>query len=918
MRLEFVVLFLVLALVTSGSAQSKSAPTKSVQTTEIDIPYERFVLDNGLTVIVHEDHKAPIVAINTWYHVGSKNEKPGKTGFAHLFEHLMFGGSEHAPGRYIDGMERIGATDLNGTTNPDRTNYFENVPTSAVDFTLWMESDRMGHLLGALDQKTLDLQRGVVQNEKRQGENQPYGVTRQLLTQNTYPAGHPYSWTTIGEMADLDAASMKDVQEWFKTYYGPSNVVLVLAGDIDAKTAREKVEKYFGDIPSGPPVAHQQVWVAKMTGTHRQVVQDRVPQARIYKVWNIPEYGSAEGDYLDLVSDCLSNGKSSRFYKRLVYEDQIATDAVAFTDLREIGGQFYVRATARPGQSIAQVEKEVDEELVRFLKNGPTPEEMQRVKAQYQANFIRGIERIGGFGGKSDRLAESQVYRGSADAYKISLKRVQEATAEDLRAAAQRWLSDGVYILEVGPFPDYKTASAGADRSKAPDTGTPPELKLPKLQRATLSNGLKVILAERHEVPLVNFTLTADAGFASDASATPGTANLAMQVLTDGTRTRNALQISDELETLGATLRGSSNLDLSFVSLSALTAKLDPSLDLFADVVLHPSYPENEVKREQKLVLAGIDREQNTPATLALRVLPALLYGPGHPYGNPLTGSGTKESVAKLTREDLVKFHDTWLRPNNSTLIVVGDTTLKEVTPKLEKLFAGWKSGSVPAKDVKTVLVATKSTVYLIDKPGALQSVIIAGVVAPPRANPQEIAIEAMNNSLGGMFGARLNMNLREDKHWSYGARTVLRDARSQRPFYAVAPVQTDKTKEALVEMNKEFRGIVGDHPVSADELAKIQANETLKLPGSRETLDALGQSIVDLVQFGLPDDYYDTYAGKVRALKTTDVNQVAKDVVRPDNLTWIVVGDRAKIESGVRELNLGEFHLMDTDGKVQ
>jgi len=910
MQTEVAVLFLVLALVTSDSAQTK--------TKEIDIPYERFVLDNGLTVIVHEDHKAPIVAINIWYHVGSKNEKPGKTGFAHLFEHLMFGGSEHAPGRYIDGMERIGATDLNGTTNPDRTNYFQNVPTSAVDFTLWMESDRMGHLLGALDQKTLDLQRGVVQNEKRQGENQPYGVTRQLLAQNTYPAGHPYSWTTIGDMADLDAASMKDVQEWFKTYYGPSNVVLVLAGDIDAKTAKEKVLKYFGDIPSGPPVAHQQVWVAKMTGTHRQVVQDRVPQARIYKVWNIPEYGSAEADYLNLVSDCLSSGKSSRFYKRLIYDDQIATEALAYIDSREIGGQFYVRVTARPGQSVAQVEKELDEELARFIKNGPTPEEMQRVKAQYQAGFIRGIERIGGFGGKSDRLAQSQVFRGSPDAFKISLKRVQLATAEDLRAAAQRWLSDGVYILEVDPFPDYKTASAGADRSKAPETGTPPELKLPKLQRTKLSNGLQVILAERHEVPLVNFTLAADAGFASDASTTPGTANLAMQVLTDGTGTRNALRISDELESLGATLRGSSNLDLSFVSLSALTAKVDPSLDLFADVVLNPSYPETEVKREQKLALAGIEREQNTPGTLALRVLPGLLYGAGHPYGNPLTGSGPKESVEKLTREDLVKFHDTWLRPNNSTLIVVGDTTLAEVTPKLEKLFAGWKRGSAPAKNLKTVPVAGKSAVYLIDKPGALQSVIVAGVVAPPRANPQEIAIEAMNDSLGGIFGARLNMNLREDKHWSYGARTVLRDARSQRPFYAIAPVQTDKTKESLVEMNKEFRGIVGDHPVGADELARIQANETLKLPGSRETLEELGQSIVDLVQFGLPDDYYETYAGKVRALKTSDVNAAATEVVRPDNLIWIVVGDRAKIEAGVRELNLGEFRLMDTDGKVQ
>jgi len=914
MRLEFLIPFFVMVLVMSGMAQTKTTD----KVNEVDIPYERFVLDNGLTVVVHEDHKAPIVAINTWYHVGSKNEKPGKTGFAHLFEHLMFGGSEHAPGRYIDGMERIGATDLNGTTNPDRTNYFENVPTSAVDFTLWMESDRMGHLLGALDQKTLDLQRGVVQNEKRQGENQPYGVTRQLLTQNTYPVGHPYSWTTIGEMADLDAASMNDVQEWFKTYYGPSNVVVVIAGDIGVNTAREKVTKYFGDIPAGPPVAHQEVWIAKMSGTHRQIVQDRVPQARIYKVWNIPEYGSADADYLDLVSDCLSAGKSSRFYKRLVYDDQIATDVAATVDLREIGGQFVIRATARPGQSITRVEKELDEELARFIKSGPTPDEMQRIKTQYQVNFIRGIERIGGFGGKSDRLAQSQVFRGSPDAYKISLQRVHLATTEDLRAAAQRWLSDGVYILQVDPFPDYKTASAGADRSKAPDTGTPPELKLPKLQRTTLSNGLKVILAERHEVPLVDFTLASDAGFASDASTSPGTANLAMLVLTDGTRTRDALKISDELESIGATLKGSSNLDLSFVSLSALTAKLDASLDLFADVVLNPSFPENEIKREQKLVLAGIEREQNAPTTLALRLLPELLYGNGHPYANPLTGSGTKESVAKLTREDLIKFHDSWLRPGNSTLVVVGDTTLAEATPKLEKLFTGWKGGNPPAKNVKTVPIATKSSVYLIDKPGALQSVIVAGVVAPPRANPQEIAIEAMNNSLGGMFGARLNMNLREDKHWSYGARTVVRDARSQRPFYAVAPVQTDKTKEAMVEMNKEFRGIVGDNPISSDELKKIQANETLKLPGSRETLEALSQSIVDLVQFGLPDDYYDTYAGKVRALKTSDVNAAAKEVVRADNLTWIVVGDRAKIETGVRELNLGEFRLMDIDGKIQ
>lgn len=932
MRAKLAVLILsVAALIINCAAQTsppvskkKSSPTlakvsekQPPAAKDIDIPFERFVLDNGLTVIVHEDHKAPIVAVNMWYHVGSKNEKPGKTGFAHLFEHLMFGGSEHAPGRYIETMEKIGATDLNGTTNPDRTNYFEDVPTSAVDLTLWMESDRLGHLLGALDQKTLDLQRGVVQNEKRQGENQPYGVTRQLLTQNTYPAGHPYSWTTIGDMADLDAASMKDVQEWFKTYYGPSNVVMVIAGDIDVKTAREKAEKYFGDIPAGPPVTHQEVWIAKMTGTHRQVVQDRVPQARIYKVWNVPEYGSADADYLDLVTDCLAQGKSSRFYKRLIYEDQIATDASAFVDQREIGSQFYVRATARSGQSIQQVEKELDEELSRFIKGGPTPEELQRVKAQYEAEFLRGIERIGGFGGKSDRLAINQVFRGSPDAYKISLKRVREATAEDLKSAANRWLSDGVYILEVDPFPDYKTASTGADRSKPPIPGAPPELKLPKLQRATLSNGLKVVLAERHEVPLVNFTLAADAGYASDALTSPGTANLSMRVLLDGTRTRNALQINDEEELLGAELDARSNLDLSFVTLSSLKAKLDPSLNLFADVVLNPSFSEKEVAREQKLVRSTIEREQNTPQTIAMRVLPELLYGAGHPYGNPMTGTGTIESVSKLTRADLVKFHDTWLRPNNSTLIVVGDTNLKEITPKLEKLFAGWKASDVPKKNVTAVTMASKSQVYLIDKPGALQSVIVTGVVAPPRANPEEIAIEAANDALGGTFGARINMNLREDKHWSYGARTVLRDARSQRPFLAIAPVQTDKTKESLVEMDKEFRGIVGDHPIGDAELKKIQANETLKEPGSRETLDELGQAVTDIVQFGLPDDYYETYGANVSALRLPDVNNALKQIVHPDNLIWVVVGDRSKIESGVKELNLGEFHLMNADGKV-
>ncbi len=785
-----------------------------------------------------------------------------------------------------------------------------------MDFTLWMESDRMGFLLGSLDQKTLDLQRGVVQNEKRQDENQPYAVSDELITKNTYPAGHPYSWTVIGDMADLNAASMADVKEWFKTYYGPSNVTIVIAGDTDAKTAKDKVEKYFGNIPPGPPVAHQKVWIAKMTGTHRQVVQDRVPQARVYKVWNVPQYGSADADYLDMVSDVLSQGKSSRFYKRLVYDDQIATEARASVDLNEIAGQFYIQATARPGEQLARVEKELDEELARFLKDGPTAEELARVKAQHEASFVRGIERIGGFGGKSDRLAMSQVFLGSPDAYKISLQRVQEATAEDLKAAANRWLSDGVYVLEVLPFPDYKAASTGADRSKAPEIGAPPELKLPKLQHATLSNGLKVVLAERHEIPLVNFWLGLDAGYAADQFASPGTASMVMALLSGGTKTRTALQISDEQELLGARLAARSNLDLSIVQLSALKSKLDPSLDLFADLILNPVFPEADFSRQQRLQLAAIQREKNTPIQMALRVFPGLIYGPGHAYGNPLTGSGTTASVEKLTREDLVKFHEVWFKPNHATLAIAGDTTLAEVTPKLEKLFANWKPGQIPEKNIKNVEPPAKSVVYIIDKPGAEQSIIFAGNIAPPRANPEEIAIEAANDDIGGMFGSRLNMDLREDKHWSYGVQSLLWGARGQRPFLAVAPVQTDKTKESLEEIDQQFRGILGDHPVTAEELARIQSNETLSLPGSFETLNAVGQSILEIVQFGLPEDYYETFAGKVRALTTTDVEQGAKAIVLPEHLIWVIVGDRAKIEPGIKELGLGEIRLLDADGK--
>jgi zinc protease len=880
-----------------------------------DIPYTKFVLENGLTVLVHEDHKDPIVAVNTWYHVGSKNEKLGKTGFAHLFEHLMFSGSDDFNHTYINAMEKVGATNLNGTTNNDRTNYFENVPTSMLDYVLFAESDRMGHLLGVLDQKKLDLQRGVVQNEKRQGENQPYGVTEELIVENTYPVGHPYSWTVIGSMKDLDAASMSDVQEWFKTYYGPNNVTVVIAGDITLAVAKEKVEKYYGDIPPGPPIAKQEVWVAKRTGTHRGWVQDRVPQARLYRVWNVPEFGSPEEAQLDLVEQILGRGKTSRLYKRLVYKDQIATSATASNDTNEIGGRFDFTLTANPGGDLTKVEKAADEELQNFLKNGPTEAELQIAKTQIFGTYARIVERIGGFGGKSDLLARCQTFKGNPDCYKDYLRWVKAATPASVKKAAVDWLSDGDYVLEVHPYPTNLKTEAKLDRSKEPAPGGPESLNLPPLQKVTLANGLKIVLAERHTAPVVNFTLMVDSGYSADPANASGTDSFEQRMLEEGTPTRDSLKIGEELESLSANFNAGANLDWSLVNLNTLKSTMDKSLDIYVDLILHPAFPEKEFERLQKERIAGIQREKVTPQTMALRVVPALIYGKGHPYAVPFTGSGTEASVSKMTREDLAKFHQTWFKPNNSTLLVVGDTTLDEIKPKLETLLASWKPGDVPQKSTPHVDEPAKDVVYLIDRPGSGQSVIFGAQLAPPQNDPDAVALQLVNGIFGGKFSSRINMNLREDKHWSYGVRSVLVPARGQRPYISISAVQTDKTKESMVELVKEYKGIVDKKPITEDELKDEQLLDTLSLPGAFETVQQLSGAYGNILQYGLPEDYYNTFTQKAMALTPDTANETAKKYILPDHLVWVVVGDMSKVEAGVRELNIGEVQKIDADG---
>jgi len=884
----------------------------------IDVPFTKFTLPNGLRLIVHEDHKAPIVAVNVWYHVGSKNEKPGKSGFAHLFEHLMFNGSENFNTDYFQALEAIGATDLNGTTSDDRTNYFQNIPVGALDQVLWLESDRMGHLLGAIDQAKLDEQRGVVQNEKRQGENQPYAKGYDIIQKEMYPPYHPYGHTVIGEMEDLNAASLTDVQEWFKAYYGAANAVLVIAGDITPEVAYEKALKYFGNIPAGPTIARPGVNVPKRFGDTRAEYQDRVPQSQITMVWNTTQWGTKDGVWLDLLSDVLAAGKNSRLYKKLVYEKQICPSVYAYVNYMEISGNFYIQADVKPGKTVEEVETAINEIMEEFLTKGPSEEEVNRVKASYFANRLKGLERIGGFGGKSDLLAENEVFGGSADYYKKVLRWYHETTAKNIHDAAKKFLSDGRFTLVCNPFPEYTVTGTEADRSKAPEVDKKVNAKFPDLQRATLKNGMKVVLAQRTESPTIVASMMFDAGYCSDKfGGKSGLASLSMKMLSEGTKTLNSLQISEKLQLLGAGLSANSDLDYSYVTLNALKPSLDPSLDLMADIVLNPSFPEADFKRLQDQQVNQIANEKKQPQSMVMRVMPELLYGKDHPYGMPMSGSGEEDIVKTLTVKDVRDFHQRWLRPNNATIVVSGNITMPELIEKLEKRFDKWQKADVPKKVIPEVKTATATNkIFLIDRPESEQTLIVSGYLTKPYGQVDEAAIEQMNNVLGGDFTSRINLNIREDKHWSYGAGTFIQNTRGQRPYLVFTSVQTDKTKESVQEIVKEVNAFVGDKPMTQAEFDKTKQNTVLGMAGMWETNAAVNGSVRNVIKYGLKDDYWKTYTDRVQKLGLQDVQNVAKTIVQPGNLGWFMAGDAEKTLPGLQQLGM-EVIQIDANGKV-
>jgi zinc protease len=878
------------------------------------IEYESFQLDNGLTVIVHEDHKVPMVAVNVWYHVGSKNEKIGKTGFAHLFEHLMFNGTENYNNEYFEPFEKIGSTDQNGTTNSDRTNYFENVPTNALDLALWMESDRMGHLLGVVDQEKLDEQRGVVQNEKRQGENQPYGKAFTRIAEAAFPEGHPYSWSVIGSMEDLDAASLEDVQDWFKTYYGPNNAVLALAGDIDLETAKEKVQKFFGDIPAGPPLVKPEQWIAKRTEEKRDVMYDNVPQARIYKMWNVPGRDTEAAAHFDLASSVLVGGKNSPLYKDLVYQKQIATDVSAFYYDREIAGMFFIIADVVAGEDPAEVEKAMDDVMANFIKRGPNPKLLKAEKTKALAGFIRGIQRIGGFGGKSDLLATCQTYTGNPGCYRDAAEYLDAATPSNMKATFAEWIDDSAYVLTILPLDQYGVNDTAVDRS----TGVPyptqkVSFKFPSLQTATLSNGAKVVLAQRADVPLVEMNFQFSFGYAQENNDELGYTNFMMDMLNEGTKKYSSLEFDEVLDSLGSNLGFGSGLDSSVVSVSSLKANLSDTLDLAKEALINPTFPQDEIDRIKKQTLASIVQEENRPASIAYRNIGKLLYGEDHPYGKPLTGSGVSATISSITREDIISVHARAVNPANLTFAVAGDIDLVSLVNILENKFGDWNTDSNDTlKSLNKVALPDSRTIYLIDKPNAQQSYIVAGQLLPPSATDEEIKLSYMNYAIGGSFTARLNMNLREDKSWSYGVRTRLGDAKGQRAMLVTAPVQTDKTSESMTEIVNEYAAYLSTAPITEDELAKGKASKTLRLPGQFETLGALKSGVSGIVTYNRDLDYLNQLPQLLDEPSLMDVQEMAQTYIKPDQWTWLIVGDLDKIEEPIRNLNLGTVKVIE------
>lgn len=920
---------LMFAVALSACATSSTATSSNEQPATVaelldgvEIPYERFTLDNGLTVLVHEDRKAPIVAIAAWYNVGSKDEPQGQTGFAHLFEHIMlFNGTEHVP-NLIEPLRDMGATNWNGTTWFDRTNYFQTVPTPALDRGLYLESERMGYLLGALTQTSLDAQRGIVQNEKRQGDNQPYGMTFYRILERLFPEGHPYRHSTIGSMADLDDASLEEVRQWFRDNYGPNNAVIVLAGDINVAEARPLMERYFGQIPRGPVNTPAAADVPTLTQRIDDTMHDRVANTRLYRTWVVPGLAHEDTLELDVAAQVLGGLNSSRLDRILVRDEQSAISVSSSVLPFQRISLFFVTVDVKPGVDPAAVSARLDQIMGEYFTTGPTADEIQRVATQQVLGSVLAIEQVGGFGGKTVALANSTIMTGDPSFYERNLREYGNVTPAAVRDAMGRWLTRPTYALRVDPGArePYQEASATSrpapdnrpptvtPRDPMPEIGTIADLDFPDVQRARLSNGIEVVYARREAVPITYVAFDFDAGVSADPQGGFGTQRLMLSTLTSGAGGRDAMQIAEQQERLGAVIGANGTLDRSALTLTTLSANLNLSLDLFADVVQRPDFAESEVTRERNQQLAAIATEGTQPNGLAQRTFPALVFGDAHPYGRPSSGLGSEASVSPLTRDNLIAFHQSWIRPETARVFVVSDRPLNEITRALNARFGNWRGAAAPVgrKNFDAPIPAARSRIVIVDRPQSPQSVIYAGSVLPIRGSDDTLTLNAAVEVLSNGFLSRVNTEIRERRGWSYGLGGSASLRENQVPYIINAPVQADRTGDSIRELISQINAFNSTNGVTEGEHTRTINGNIRQLPGSFETAGAVLGALRSNQLYRRPDNYWESVASRYRGMTAPEMDAAARAVIDPTKFVWVIVGDASVVRPQVEGLGLG------------
>ncbi len=925
-RLNFARLVSVLIILTFGATAPTMAQNKARKLPTI--PFEKYRLKNGLEVILSEDHTLPLVSVNLWYHVGPANEKSGRTGFAHLFEHMMFEGSQHVGGKaHFAYLEAAGATDINGTTNFDRTNYYETLPSNQLELALWLESDRMGYLAGTLDIEKLANQRDVVRNERRQSvENSPYGLVEEGLFHQLFPKGHPYHPAVIGSHSDVEAAKLEDVREFFRQYYTPNNATMAIVGDFDKTTIKGLVEKYFGTIPAGPEVPKIAVTTPHITTERRAVVTDQVELPRVYVGWITPpvfQQGDAE---CDVYSQILGGGKSSRLYKSLVYEKQIAQDVATSIEETRLGSIFELTVTAKPNVKPEDLERAIDAELTKLQTEGPSAAEVERARNVIEAELVRGLQRTNGV---ANRLNYYNQFLGDPNYFSKDLARFESVTPSAVKQVAQTIFTNQSRAVVYGVrgkkvIEDVPKASDEENKRQAKEAGenksamaeelwrakspTPRPLKfsLPVPESAKLANGLTIYLVKRHNLPLVAATLYTISGSELNPLDKPGLSGFTANMLTEGTATRSALKFADDTDQIGATIGSEAGYSSNAVTLSVLSWNASAGLDLLSDAALHPAFDAKEVDRVRNQRVTAVLQENDDPFTLALRTANHMLFA-NSPYGFSVLGTETSNKTMK--RDELTSFWKDAYVPASAVLAIAGDLTLSEAKDLATKYFGGW-SGTAKNVSAPTTPPLPASSVAIVDKPGAPQTALALVSVGTSRKTPDYVPLEVMNTALGGLFSSRINMNLREAHGYTYGAQSFFQYRRSVGPFFAVASVRTDVTAPATQEFLKEIKRI-REEELKPEELQKAKDSFSKTLVGLFETTETTASTIGQQFVYELPLEYYRDLPALIDKVTAAESLSVANKYLHPDSTIVVGVGDRAKIEPGLKELNIGPIHVV-------